>query len=388
MALRMRSGKWHYRFKYQGRAYSGRTGLAATEPNRTAAVKKEMEHRRALEEGRNPIRIIVREFSSAVEEFLDWYKGEHAKHPSSYLRMRTSMTSWKAHLGTKPVSMIGPGVCERYKTWRRGQGIKEVTLRHDLLNLSAFMQYAMTQSWAQVNPLRLGVVKIPSDRDASRIHVVTAAEEKAYFAAAQGDVHDLGRLILNQGARPGELLSLAKQDVDLDRRTLYIVSGKSKAARRKLHLTDESARVLGRRMAGASKWVFPSPTRPGRHLLSLNTAHEGALKRIHDAACAKEQQARAAKRAGAPAVLGCDDWRGCPYTLPILIYDFRHTFATRMAEKGCDLATLAAILGHSSIRMVQKYVHVTDGHQREVMQAYSAAVETERMKQEAREQVQ
>jgi len=384
MALRMRHGKWHYRFKYQGRAYSARTGLVATERNRTAAVKKEMEHRRALEEGRDPARIVVRQFSSAVEEFLAWYKGEHADHPSTYLRMRTSMTSWKAHLGTKPVSMIGPGVCEQYKTWRRGQGIKEITLRHDLLNLSRLMQFAITQHWAQVNPLRSGAVKIPSDRDAIRIHVLTDAEGKTYFAAAQGDVHDLGRLMLNQGARPEELLSLPKSAVDLGRRVLQIGRGKSKAARRTLHLTDESMRILGRRLAGESKWVFPSPTRPGRHLLSVNTAHEGALKRIHDAACPKAIAARASEGKEP----GCSDWRACPHTPPIVIYDLRHTFATRMAEKGCDLATLAAILGHSSIRMVQKYVHVTNGHQREVMQVYSAAVEAQRMKQEAREQVQ
>ena len=119
-------------------------------------------------------------------------------------------------------------------------------------------------------------------------------------------------------------------------------------------------------------------------MLSVNTAHEGALKRIHDAACPKAIAARASEGKEP----GCSDWRACEHTPPVVIYDLRHTFATRMAEKGCDLATLAAILGHSSIRMVQKYVHVTNGHQREVMQVYSAAVEAQRMKQEAREQVQ
>jgi hypothetical protein len=43
--------------------------------------------------------------------------------------------------------------------------------------------------------------------------------------------------------------------------------------------------------------------------------------------------------------------------LAFVIYDWRHTFATRVAQAGIDLATLAAILGHSSIRIVQKYVH-------------------------------
>ena len=46
--------------------------------------------------------------------------------------------------------------------------------------------------------------------------------------------------------------------------------------------------------------------------------------------------------------------------LSFVIYDLRHTFATRAAADGMPLTTLAAILGHSrnSLRCVMKYVHV------------------------------
>lgn len=54
------------------------------------------------------------------------------------------------------------------------------------------------------------------------------------------------------------------------------------------------------------------------------------------------------------------------------IYDLRHTFATRMAERGMDLATLAAILGHSGIRVVQRYIHITQEHQRAAMRRFGA----------------
>jgi len=95
-------------------------------------------------------------------------------------------------------------------------------------------------------------------------------------------------------------------------------------------------------MGGDSRWVFPSPMNPGQHICRLNSAH--------DWLCA------AALKAGFP--------------VRFVIYDLRHTFATRMAEAGIDLATLAAIPGQNSIRMVEKYVHITARHQRAAMARY------------------
>jgi site-specific recombinase XerD len=41
-----------------------------------------------------------------------------------------------------------------------------------------------------------------------------------------------------------------------------------------------------------------------------------------------------------------------------------------LAQAGIDLATLAAILGHNSIRIVQRYVHPTAEHKKTAMLRY------------------
>jgi len=79
--------------------------------------------------------------------------------------------------------------------------------------------------------------------------------------------------------------------------------------------------------------LFPSPDDPFKHVIKLNNAHYGALKRSK--------------------------------LKPFRLYDLRHTWATRAAMSGIDLVTLAAMLGHSRIQMVLRYANHTEQHQSE-----------------------
>ena len=44
------------------------------------------------------------------------------------------------------------------------------------------------------------------------------------------------------------------------------------------------------------------------------------------------------------------------------LYDFRHTYGSRMAMAGVDLMTLRELMGHSSITITQRYCHPTPEH--------------------------
>lgn len=162
--------------------------------------------------------------------------------------------------------------------------------------------------------------------------------------------------------RPEEVLALARADVDLERGQVHVRKGKTKATRRTLDLITESRSILARRLQGKSQWVFPSDKKPGKHIGRLNSAH--------DRLCEKS------------------DKEGTP--IQFVLYDFRHTFATLLAQAGVDLATIAALLGHNSLRIVQKYVHPTADHKRKAMETYeqslAAASEATKEKSEKRTQ--
>ena len=98
---------------------AGTSGLDATKQNETRALEMEFEYRQALREGRRPSqKIVVRQFSDAAKEFLDWAEGNYREHPNSYDRVATSFASHKEFFGTEPVSLIDAARVEVYKTWR------------------------------------------------------------------------------------------------------------------------------------------------------------------------------------------------------------------------------------------------------------------------------
>ena len=122
---------------------------------------------------------------------------------------------------------------------------------------------------------------------------------------------------------------------------MTIQRGKSEAARRSLLLTTASRDVLKLRLQNPGRWVFPSAKNPGEHI--------GQHQRLHAAALKKAQ-------------------------VSFVLYDCRHTFATRAVERGMELPKLMAILGHSNLRSIMKYVHMTQTHIDDGMRKFEAAV--------------
>jgi integrase len=382
MSLRKRSGNWHYRFFAAGRSWTADTGLVATERNRNAALMAEAEARRLVGEGRpDQLKIQVKPFSDAADQFIEWAKGEHREHKETWKRLRVSMASLKVFFKLRPLHTIGEGPVQDYMSWRRlcpecsgegcdlcdqtGQGVKEITLRHDLHALSPLFTYGINHNWCAANPVER--VKIPSDAEAVRIHVLSAGEEMLYFetckrlaaerraeaAHAKGgavwakqraaqcfdNLHDIGRLMLLQGPRPSEVKSTRTEHVDVARAEWRIAAGKSRAAGRVLDLTPESRGILEQRSmsAGADGFLFRG-RKPGTALSGVENAHQRVLKASG---------------------------------LAFVIYDFRHTFATRFAEAtGGDVVALAAILGHANLRTVMRYVHVSREHRRTQMRRF------------------
>jgi len=128
----------------------------------------------------------------------------------------------------------------------------------------------------------------------------------------------------------------------LEQGYLFNPNGKTKAARRKIWLNETAYSVVARRLEQAKgDYLFPGRVKENP-IVNVNAAHTSAVKRSGIAKCT--------------------------------LYSLRHTWATRAAQSGVDLVTLAAMLGHSKINMVLRYAHPGDQHQADAMRKIQASV--------------
>jgi integrase len=357
--------------------------LEATEQNRKKAERLERDHRdrilKGLEQARKPKSIL---FSAAMDEFLKYCRVEHKDRPNTSERVKTSAASLLAMFRNRTVTAIDTPDVERYKVWRLTdssdtKAVKLVTLRHDLDNFSKFFEWAIKMGYTTVNPVR-GVTK-PSIEDAVRMYILTVAEEFLYFELALArsvDLHDVATLIVNQGMRPEEVLEIEKQNVDLIGRTIRIPKGKTKAARRTLRLTSGSFEVLKRRIQESEKSEAKLRDLCERVAKRLKIEPEKVAERERLRSLYVFPARKSGK--GGKGHISLSGLENCHNdvlhlckekgrTIPFVLYDLRHTFATRAAQEGMPLPTLASVLGHSSLRQVQKYVHPTQDHQQAEM---------------------
>jgi len=129
------------------------------------------------------------------------------------------------------------------------------------------------------------------------------------------------------GARLGAVVGLRREDVDLLNKTLRVhTKGNVQAP---IVLPDGCAAVLGKWMEqnpGSGPWLFPAPLDDSRHISDSWVSHRfGKLAK----------QAGIARR--------------------VWVHLLRHSFATRMLNKGVSITSVQRQLCHTTIHMTLKY---------------------------------
>lgn len=176
------------------------------------------------------------------------------------------------------------------------------------------------------NPVEM-VESLPAN--APDFHVITPTEQKLYLMACPPILQDVAALMLEGGFRCGEVYQLQRKDFHPEKNFVQITKGKTKAARRRVYLTEKAKAILSaraKRFKGEN--LFPHLDIDGNPpTKTLFYIHAEVIEKIN---------------------------------FNFRLYDCRHTFASRAVESGVDLVTLAAILGHTNLKMLTRYCHPSE----------------------------
>ncbi len=356
---------WSMRFVFEGRRIERSTGYTN---KRKAEAYAEAFRTRLRNEG---VGFLEKKdypaFKQAMADFLEWSASRQKTNTT--LRYKTASKALIGHFGKTRVNLIGKPQIESFITRRRSQfgtvsgrrsktgkrkstkrKISNATVNRELACLKKMFSNLVADGALTSNPARF-VDFLAEENESGR--VLDREEERLYLSCASQPLRDYAILLIETGVRPNELCRLGVRDVHLegDKPYLVVTDGKTKAARRSIPLSIRATAVLKKRLTNSKgKYVFPGGrggNDPNIPAVKFNNAHYGTLKR---------SKIDVVNRSGTEG--------SCT------LYSFRHTFATRFLERRPgDLLTLAALLGHSSLRMVMRYAHPSDNHKFEAIRS-------------------
>jgi integrase len=142
-------------------------------------------------------------------------------------------------------------------------------------------------------------------------------------------LHDICLLSLDAGLRAGEIFSLRWNRVDLEKKTIKVFD--SKGRDRVVFMTDRVEQML-QGLPREGKLIFLSRT--GERIKEISNAFDQAVKDLG-------------------LNEGVTDSRD-----KLVFHSLRHSFASRLVERGIDLYTVKELMGHSTLAMTERYSHL------------------------------
>lgn len=185
--------------------------------------------------------------------------------------------------------------------------------------------FAKAVDWGRLdkNP----VLKVKRLRmDNQRVRFLTEQEIKRLYEASKSRVSQFLTVALNTGMRRSNLVNLCWEDIDFKNRVIHVLKTKSGKAY-EVPINNQLFELL-RDLAKTN----PTPTGPVLDTTNLRRDFRTALRKA--------------------SIKNCT------------IHDIRHSFASHLAMKGIDIYTISQLLGHSDIKMTQRYAHLAPNHKK------------------------
>ncbi|MBU1181375.1 MAG: tyrosine-type recombinase/integrase [Proteobacteria bacterium] len=261
-----------------------------------------------------------------LPKFVEMFIEDYSKvNKTSWRDDEIRLGKWAEFLGNVRLQDVTPVEIERFKTKRLTDGVSKSTVNRYLAILKRLYNIAIEWGYAKENPVRR--IKFYSEADCMKERILTAEEEDRLLEAASAHLKPILIVALNTGMRRGEILKLTWDRVDIEKEQIFInktKSGKPRIVDMNSTLISLFTQLRSRDAAGG--YVFLNP-KTGKPFNKVQKSFDGACERT-----------------------GIQDLR---------FHDLRHTFASRLIAAGVDLIRVKELLGHSTVRITERYTHAS-----------------------------
>ena len=233
-------------------------------------------------------------------------------------------------LGEKLVSSIGRKDIERMRDEAMERGLAPSSVQQLVVVLHGFFRHLVDRGVLDHNPAaRIKTGKVNN----SRIRYLTKDEAERLLTALEKNpvVYGMTLTSLFSGLRQGEVFHLTWADIDFKAETIFVSDGKGGKSRT-VPMHRRLVNFLPRLRDRIGGLVFPTRDLTVRSRMSrvfLNTVNELGFN------------------------TGVTDPRR-----RVVFHTLRHTYASWLVQAGVDLYVVRDLLGHSSIKMTERYSHL------------------------------
>ena len=360
-----RSGYWHLDVTVQGVRY--REALDTTDKREAKELEKDRvtaikQGKGASKTGREFAR---KQFAEAAKVYLVERKPHVSERTVQFEKER--LGPLRKHFGEKPLLRFKAEDIAAYQTARLAAGVSGRTVNMETGVLRRMLKRAKV--W---NAIAEDVKALPERQEAVGRARPAELKRKLFDTAASKPEWLVGHcaavLAVSTSCRGIEIRNLRWRDVDLFSRVATIRRSKTAAGHRTIPLNGDAMAALARlleraRALGSSEpehYVFPAcenRVEPAQPQKGWRTSWRKLVRET--ARRAGREAAQAAIDSGGGLRAGLAAWRraAAPFR-GLRFHDLRHQAITEMAEAGASDATLMAVSGHMSRRMLEHYSHV------------------------------
>jgi integrase/recombinase XerD len=302
--------------------------------------------------------VAAEDFFVHIDKFMDYRKVVHETSDQTLKSNQTDLKLFRKFIENQAYPTIdGPAVMDFQYYLKKDRGNTGGSINRKIFTLRSYSHFLILQDVKDADDLPFYDVLKVRQGYRNRPNALTIDQVKRLFEGIDRNTclgirdYAVYALMYQTGLRVGEVHSLDISSIDFDNQTLEVIGKGNKL--RILHLTDEMVQILIEWMAVRNRFYKSNETdalfvsKKGNRL-AIRTMEDNIKKIVRNS--------------------------GIYARFNIICHTLRHSFASHLNDKDVDILVIQSLLGHTSPRSTEPYIHPSLEKIRESMERLPSVI--------------